>query len=218
MASRGLQRPARARSAWICCSPNPSPAPSRRHGAIACVRRLARSNNRPHPTSTSNRRSPACRRPLRRSRARRGHLRGRQRRAAVLVRFRWAHADQPAEAAVCSRGDSFPHCAWSRAQRAASPLDATSLLAPIPQSAKTAASLGHTNVALDRDGAARFEAPAVAYGDDFYPSFALEVARQHLGVVREDIRLELGRGVRLDDRLVPTDDRTQLVVNYRGAR
>ena len=102
------------------------------------------------------------------------------------------------------------------AERARVPLDATSLLAPIPQLAKTAASLGHTNVALDRDGAARFEAPAVAYGDDFYPSLALEVARQHLGVVREDIRLELGRGVRLGDRLVPTDDRTQLVVNYRG--
>ena len=57
-----------------------------------------------------------------------------------------------------------------------------------------------------------------AYGDDIYPSFALEVARQHLGVPRDDVRLELGRGVWLGDRLVPTDDRTQFVVNYRGHR
>ena len=49
----------------------------------------------------------------------------------------------------------------------------------------------------------------MAYGDDIYPSFALEVARQHLGVPRDDVRLELGRGVWLGDRLVPTDDRTQ---------
>jgi adenylate cyclase len=102
------------------------------------------------------------------------------------------------------------------AERARVPLNATSLLAPIPQLAEAAASLGHTNVALDRDGAARFEAPAVAYGGDFYPSLALEVARQHLGVAREDVRLALGQGVRLADRLVPTDDRTRLVVNYCG--
>ena len=70
---------------------------------------------------------------------------------------------------------------------------------------------------LDRDGAARFEFPAVAYGANVYPSFALEVARQHLGVPRDKVRLELGRGVWLGDRLVPTDDRTQFVVNYRGS-
>jgi adenylate cyclase len=96
------------------------------------------------------------------------------------------------------------------------PLDPTSLLAPIPQLAEAAASLGHTNVALYRDGAARFEFPAIPYQDQFYPSFALEVARRHLGVVRDEVRLELGRGVWLGDRLVPTDERTQLVVNYRG--
>jgi adenylate cyclase len=90
------------------------------------------------------------------------------------------------------------------------PLSATSVLAPIPELAQAAATLGHTN------GTARYEFPAVAYGDDTYPSFALEVARQHLGVARENVRLELGRGVWLDGRLVPTDDRTQLVVNYRG--
>jgi len=104
----------------------------------------------------------------------------------------------------------------SDAIRAILPLVATSLLAPIPELAEAAASLGHASVALDRDGAARFEFPAVPYGDDFYPSFALEVARQHLGVLRDEVRLELGRGVWLRDRLVPTDDLMRLVVNYRN--
>jgi adenylate cyclase len=96
------------------------------------------------------------------------------------------------------------------------PLVATSLLAPIPELAATAAGLGHTNARLDRDGAARFEFPAVAYGRNVYPSFALEVARHYLGVPRDRVRLELGRGIWLHDRLVPTDELTRLVVSYRG--
>jgi adenylate cyclase len=93
----------------------------------------------------------------------------------------------------------------------------TSLLAPIPELAATATGLGHTNARLDRDGAARFEFPAVSYGRNVYPSFALEVARHHLGVPRDQVRLELGRSIWLRDRLVPTDELTRLVVSYRGA-
>jgi adenylate cyclase len=93
-------------------------------------------------------------------------------------------------------------------------LSATDVLAPIPELAAAALSLGHTNVALDRDGAARFAFPAVAYGAGIYPSFALEVARHHREVPRDEVRLELGRGIWLGDLLVPTDDRTRLVVSY----
>jgi adenylate cyclase len=96
------------------------------------------------------------------------------------------------------------------------PLTGTSVLAPIAELATAASTLGHTNTILDRDGAARFELPAVAYGPDAFPSFALEVSRRHLNIPRDKVRLELGRGVWLGDRLVPTDDRTQYVVNYRG--
>ena len=94
--------------------------------------------------------------------------------------------------------------------RSTVPLAATSLLAPIPELADAAVTLGHTN------GTAHFEFPAAAYGGNPYPSFALEVARRQLGVDRDEVRLELGRGVWLDDRLVPTDNLTRFVVNYRG--
>jgi adenylate cyclase len=90
------------------------------------------------------------------------------------------------------------------------PLSPTGVLAAIPELAEAAATLGHAN------GATRYEFPAVPYGGNIYPSFALEVARQHLGVAREQVRLDLGRGVWLGDRLVPTDDRTQFVLNFRG--
>jgi adenylate cyclase len=117
----------------------------------------------------------------------------------------------PAVAATAFRLVHGPNAA-----RAPVLLDATSLLSPIPPLAGAAATLGHTNVAFDRDGAARFEVPAVAYGDDVYPSFGLEVARQHLGVARGDVQLVLGQGIRLGARWIPTDDHTQIVVNYRG--
>jgi adenylate cyclase len=94
--------------------------------------------------------------------------------------------------------------------RSMPPLSPTSVLAPIRELAEAASTLGHTN------GTARYEFPAVSYGDNIYPSFALEIARQHLSVPQHDVRLELGRGVWLGDRLLPTDDRTQFMVNYRG--
>ena len=70
-------------------------------------------------------------------------------------------------------------------------------------------------MALDRDGAARFEYPVIAYRGDDYPSFALEVAREYLGVPRDRVRLELGHGIALGDRFLPTDDTMRLPVNYR---
>ena len=100
-------------------------------------------------------------------------------------------------------------------ERTRLPLVATGLLAPLPEFGAAASALGHANVALDRDGAARFEYPVIAYGADDYPSFALEITRQYLGVERDRVRLELGRGIALGDRFAPTDEAMRLPVNYR---
>ena len=69
----------------------------------------------------------------------------------------------PPESPPAVAGTAFRLVHGPSAGRARVPLDATSLLAPIPELASAAASLGHTNVALDRDGAARFEFPAIPY-------------------------------------------------------
>ena len=73
-------------------------------------------------------------------------------------------------------------------------------------SARAAATLGHANVPLDPDGAARSELPAIAWGDAFYPSFALEAARLHLGIERDRVRLQLGPRHRAR-RALPADRR-----------
>jgi adenylate cyclase len=91
-------------------------------------------------------------------------------------------------------------------------------LLPIARLGAAAATLGHANVPLDQDGAARSELPAIGWGDAYYPSFALEVARLHLDVERDQVRLRLGRGVALGERFVPTDESMRMPVNYRGAQ
>jgi adenylate cyclase len=126
-----------------------------------------------------------------------------------------AETDDLAEPPPAVATTAFRVVHGPNAARSSLPLVATSLLAPVPEVAEAAASLGHASVALDRDGAARFEFPAILYGQNVYPSFALEVARHRLAVPRDQVRLELGHGIWLGDLLVPTDDRTRLVVNYR---
>ncbi len=93
--------------------------------------------------------------------------------------------------------------------------EASALLAPIAPIGEAAAGLGHANIGLDPGGAARFEYPALAYAGDLYPSFALELARHYLGLAPEQMAVELGRGVQLGQRFLPTDEAMRLVVNYR---
>jgi adenylate cyclase len=89
------------------------------------------------------------------------------------------------------------------------------LLAPIPPLAVAAAGLGQADIPLDPDGAARFERPVVAFGDQYLPSFALEAARHYLGIGRDQVQLLLGEGIALGDRFLPTDEGLLIPVNYR---
>ncbi len=96
-----------------------------------------------------------------------------------------------------------------------SPAAEPGVLAPIPMLAAAAASLGQADIPLDPDGAARFERLAVAIGDQYLPSFALEVARHQLGIGRDQLQLLLGEGVALGDHFLPTDRSLLIPVNYR---
>ena len=122
-----------------------------------------------------------------------------------------APADATAEAARRRRGHRFSN----RARTGHCPLDAPSVADQRARADPRARRGGVHPRPHERHARATSFRPC-SYGDNIYPSFALEVARQHLGVPRDEVRLELGRGVWLGDRLVPTDDRTQFVVNYRG--
>jgi adenylate cyclase len=95
------------------------------------------------------------------------------------------------------------------------PLVPHGIVAPLaPLAAR--ASLGHMLVAFDVDGAPRYDYPALAYDAEFYPSMAVRLVQAYLDVPWSAVGLELGRGVALGGRYVPTDAQMRLLVDYLG--
>lgn len=96
------------------------------------------------------------------------------------------------------------------------PYVATTVLPPIPVLAKPASTLGHVYRLPDHDGVTRREVLALDYGGNYYPSFALEIARLYLGVSRDQLALSLGEGVHVGATLYQTDQKLRAVINYTG--
>lgn len=96
------------------------------------------------------------------------------------------------------------------------PYDATAMLPPLSLFAQQARSLGHVYRLPDHDGITRREVLALRYGDAYYPSFALEIARLYLKQTREHMALLLGDGVQLGPTVIPTDQKLRMLINYAG--
>jgi adenylate cyclase len=105
-----------------------------------------------------------------------------------------------------------------RSGEALEPLRANDSHPPLKAFADEAISLGSVYSLPDVDGVTRHEYLAIRYGsgDDYYPSLALEVARQYLGLPRDRVSLTLGEGVRLDKILVPTDQQARMLIDHVG--
>ncbi len=76
---------------------------------------------------------------------------------------------------------------------------------------------GHMLLAFDVDGAPRYDYPVIEFDLDYYPSMAVRIAQRYLGVPWEDVQVDLGRGVAIGERSVPTDRHMRMLVDYRGA-
>ncbi|MFO1038485.1 MAG: adenylate/guanylate cyclase domain-containing protein [Geminicoccaceae bacterium] len=95
---------------------------------------------------------------------------------------------------------------------------AQALLAPAQGIAGAALSNGHTNLLLDTDGALRFDLPGVAFGDDVYPSLALETVRLFQSVPRADMAFRAGAAIDLGQRALPLDGDDRYLVAPLGPR
>ncbi len=104
----------------------------------------------------------------------------------------------------------------ARSGEALEPHRATEALFPLKQFAEEAAGLGHVYGLPDLDGVTRYEYLVLRHQDAYYPSFGLEVARVYLGVPKDRMSLTLGEGVRLDEVLIPTDQKARMLINYAG--
>jgi len=131
---------------------------------------------------------------------------------ALATSFRFGGAAEPAPDFLAAAG----YLAWRAeggAARAA--LEASALTAPLAPLGRAAAALGHVNLAYDVDGAARFAYPVLAHDGAWHPSLPVALARLHLGLARQEVWIEFGRGVHLGSRFLPTDESMRAAIPYR---
>ncbi|HEX6011262.1 MAG TPA: adenylate/guanylate cyclase domain-containing protein [Geminicoccaceae bacterium] len=99
---------------------------------------------------------------------------------------------------------------------ASPPVTPVGLLVPAPGLAAVAASTGHVTLLLEPDGSLRADLPVVTHDDDAFPSLAVEAARLFLGVGRDRMAVDGGRGVVVGELFLPTDEVGRQLVNYYG--
>jgi adenylate cyclase len=95
----------------------------------------------------------------------------------------------------------------------------------LPAFSEAAKSFGHFDVHKDRDGSIRFTPLLYEYDGNYYPSFALEVARAYLNPSSAPMIHTTGKEhviiidtIQLGDRFIPCDEQGKLLINYYGPR
>ncbi|MDH3974884.1 MAG: adenylate/guanylate cyclase domain-containing protein [Deltaproteobacteria bacterium] len=96
------------------------------------------------------------------------------------------------------------------------PIVAEGAIISIEKLVKSAASMGHVYTQYDRDGAIRWEPLYVKLEEFYYPALGMEVARNYLDLGRDDIELDLGRGISMASRFIATDESGRALINYLG--
>ncbi len=86
------------------------------------------------------------------------------------------------------------------------PLSAVKVQVPISVLGSVAIAIGHINTILDVDGGVRSEPLVVSYYDQMYPSLSLLLAAKSLNLDTKDLSVNLGKGVKLGNLNIITDD------------
>jgi adenylate cyclase len=89
-------------------------------------------------------------------------------------------------------------------------------LPPVEPIGRAAEALGHVYALPEQDGILRREVLVLRYGEEFFPSLSLQVARMASGAKPEEMVLKVGEGIRLGGRFIPTDEYGRLLINYYG--
>lgn len=97
-------------------------------------------------------------------------------------------------------------------------LRADTLLSNLDMFTATAALSGHLNLNNDQDGVVRWIPLVIQGGEELFPPLAVWCAWHYLG--KPSLTVQVGRygveGIRLGNRLIPTDENGQLLINYLG--
>lgn len=100
--------------------------------------------------------------------------------------------------------------------RSVNPIEADNILPTIPEISQNNL-VGHVYSHSDRDGKLRWEFLYLKYGDEFFPSLALQTARLSLGLKLDEMVIVGNKGVKLAERVfIPSDERGRMLINYLG--
>ena len=97
-----------------------------------------------------------------------------------------------------------------------SPVSGLAMMPPIASLVQATQALGHVNVIPDSDGVVRWAPLVIEYQGAYYPSLALELVRQSLGLAPTDLQIDFDGGIRLGGMEIPSDHHLRLLLNYAG--
>jgi len=101
-------------------------------------------------------------------------------------------------------------------KRAAVPAANGYLVESIPPLAEAAKGTGHINIIPDIDGKFRRIPPFVKYNDRFYPYVSVLLSCDYLGLDPAGMIFKPGDSVTIGDRVIPLDERSDMIINYSG--
>lgn len=100
--------------------------------------------------------------------------------------------------------------------KSVNPIEADNILPTITEISQDNL-VGHVYSHPDRDGKLRWEFLYLKYGDEFFPSLALQTARLSLGLNLDEMVIVGNKGVKLAERVfIPSDERGRMLINYLG--
>jgi CHASE2 domain-containing sensor protein/tRNA A-37 threonylcarbamoyl transferase component Bud32 len=86
----------------------------------------------------------------------------------------------------------------------------------VPEVMRGARAMGHINALPDVDGKVRRDPLIIQYDGHYYPAFSIQVAAAALGLSRGDLKVNVGRSLRLGKITVPTDSQGKMLISYYG--
>jgi CHASE2 domain-containing sensor protein/tRNA A-37 threonylcarbamoyl transferase component Bud32 len=86
----------------------------------------------------------------------------------------------------------------------------------VPEVMRGARAMGHINALPDADGKVRRDPLIIQYDGYYYPAFSIQVAAAARGLNRGDLKVNVGRSLRLGKITVPTDPQGKMLIPYYG--
>jgi len=86
----------------------------------------------------------------------------------------------------------------------------------VPEVMQGARAMGHINALPDADGKVRRDPLIIQYDGHYYPAFSIQVAAAALGLSRGDLKVNVGKSLRLGKITVPTDSQGEMLISYYG--